>query len=132
MVFDRAVFLLEKLCLAHATIVFSTVSSSGRSILQSARKGEVKKGDVQCSEASHGAPGSPRAMPFDVCIIDEAGQLVEAETAIVLQVWRDVLCLGWAVPCRAALCRAELCCDVLCFAESACTGITDWVRTSCH
>ena len=25
---------------------------------------------------------------FDVCIIDEAGQLVEAETAIVLQVGR--------------------------------------------
>jgi hypothetical protein len=78
---------LERLLVEHAALVFCTVSVAGRSMLQAARC----PGDERCTKrAQHGHSGtSSSAAPgcgFHVCIIDEAAQLVEAETAIIMQV----------------------------------------------
>jgi superfamily I DNA and/or RNA helicase len=53
---------LEHFCLQNAALVFSTVSCAVRSIMKSAG-------------------------PFDLALIDEAAQLVEAETTIILRGW---------------------------------------------
>ncbi|GAX74067.1 hypothetical protein CEUSTIGMA_g1517.t1, partial [Chlamydomonas eustigma] len=66
-------FGMEKMCIESAKIVFCTVSSSGRSIMKQVRQ-EKRTG-------------------FDVCIIDEACQLVESETSIIFQGWPDLRAL---------------------------------------
>eukprot|EP00983_Pelagomonas_calceolata_P082434 1155922-Pelagomonas_calceolata.AAC.5 len=105
---------LEELCLACATIVFSsgaevcsvltwgmkptvkpfeaqpgcTVASSGRSILLRSRASEwgYKQRDPAVKAAALGK--------FGACVIDEACQLVEAETAIVIMVGLQLATIG--------------------------------------
>jgi hypothetical protein len=64
---------LERLLLEHAALVFCTASVAGRTMLQAARDPDDERS---------AAPDCG----FHVCIIDEAAQLVEAETAIIMQV----------------------------------------------
>ncbi|KAF5831577.1 hypothetical protein DUNSADRAFT_12957 [Dunaliella salina] len=74
---ERAVQDLEQIVLATAPICFSTVSSAGRSVMAQARSAAFdKKFEALKAAAKRG---------FDVCIVDEAGQLIEAELAIVAQ-----------------------------------------------
>lgn len=72
---------MEELCLACAHIVFSTVASAGRPVLQRCRESGWGKSRNLSEEVQ-----AAQMVGFDAAVVDEASQLVEAETAIIIQV----------------------------------------------
>ncbi len=79
-------------------LVFCTVSMCGRKLLHQAR---------QLQPRAPGGGGGARRPGFDVCIVDEASQLAEPQTSIILEVRvRGCALVGTPAQRRRHLCAA--------------------------